>query len=289
MKALGAIPSQCEADVTNPVWQTKRSETLRDFNVAYGEITVFCGPDNRSNAVAGFRKAIEMIDRGGFRKALVINTVSSTRWALETGRGVAPGRVGQRPAENDVVVCSSDVGRLWQSATDIRELIERHGFDVIILNSWEMASFDSRMRDRLIFELRGLIEDFGVTVLVYSGCQMRETAPAGVTKRSSLGRLSVTAARIVDIRADEEMIEAMREEAGLERTMTPMLPLERVAAEQAATREGKALPEPSERFVMREGKLHLHDIAELTMQRPLENVPVPQRERELVAETAMAA
>jgi hypothetical protein len=289
MQTLGANPSQHEMAVVDGGWQTRRARTLRDFNVAFGEITVFCGPDNRSNAVAGFRKAVEMIDRGEFRKALVINTVTSTRWVLEEGRTVAPGRVGQRPHEHDVVVCTSDIGRLWDSVGDVRELVERHGFDILIVNSWEMASFDSRMRDRLIFGLRGLVEDYGITILVYSGCHVRETGPAGVTKRSSLGRLSVTAARIVDIRADEEMIEAMREQAGEPRTMRPMTAVEHLAEVQAAEREGKALPEPSERFVMRESKLHLHEIAEMTAKLPVEVAPEPERRRELVAETAMAA
>ncbi|HYM20764.1 MAG TPA: hypothetical protein VEW28_07165 [Candidatus Kapabacteria bacterium] len=173
----------------------------RRFNVAPGEITVYCGANVRTNTEAAYRKAIELVDAKAFQKALVINTSSRQRWALQLGREVSPdGRIGDK-GECDVRVAASSEGLLSRELYDFKHTVESSGIDLVIINSWEFASCDCRRREELLFRLRSFMFELNVTVIVYSQAAVKEYVP-GKIMRGTLGRLAGLADIIAPVTTD---------------------------------------------------------------------------------------
>jgi hypothetical protein len=194
-------------DVNDPAYEKKCAEIERRFNVCFGDITVFCGRDVREGTLAAYRKALALLNSGEFHKVLVINSGSTTRWALRLAREVDSERIGADPNKHQVVVHTAVSGALSKQVSELDAMIERYGFDVVMINSWEFTSQHPRYKDDLLFRLREWVEDRQLTLVVYSHFTKVETKP-GVFQRGTLGKLSVVAGKIVILAADEVVIEA---------------------------------------------------------------------------------
>lgn len=207
----------------------KNAKRLRtEHQLELAEINVLCGDNARTLTSAAYKKALALIDSGFASRALMINCVGNQRWALKLAREVAPGgRIGDS-MHHHVCVVGSAVGRVAKEYMTYKEMVERGGIDLVIINAWELTSCNPRYKEELLFQLRELAT-MNVTVLVYSVTKVLKFE-AGVLMRGSLGRLSAIAASVIPA---EPMFEVEEEE--------------------------EAIPERSEKLVGSEGLIHSHN------------------------------
>ncbi len=181
-----------------------------------GEITIYCGENARNtvNESLKLASAIGKSKRKG--NILYINTVFTTRKILAAARTyIAP---KSSPAEGNIVFHNISVGELCNSFGTIGERIEEENIKYVIINSWEFANRSYTYKERSIFELKGLLAEAGVTLLIYSQSKL---AKPGKIQRSGLGKLSALADDIIQL--EEEYL--MDEEADLEKqSHTPIPP-----------------------------------------------------------------
>jgi hypothetical protein len=175
-------------------YQKNAHRSREEHSIELGEINVLIGENARENTLAAYQKAMALMDAGLARRAIVANCVGNQRWALKLARSAAPGgRIGDS-AHHHIQVVGSSAGRLCKEYYSIRLAVEERGIDLVLINSWELTSCNSRYREELLFQLRELCE-MNVTVIVYSQANIREYKP-GLLMRGTLGRLSVVAAAI---------------------------------------------------------------------------------------------
>lgn len=207
---------------------TKNAKRLRqEHQLELAEINVLCGENARTLTSAAYKKALALIDSGFASRALMINCVGNQRWALKLAREAAPGgRIGDS-LHHHVCVVGSAVGRVAKEYMTYKEMIERGGIDLVIINAWELTSCNPRYKEELLFQLRELAT-MNVTVLVYSVTKVMKFE-AGVLMRGSLGRLSAIAASVIPAE--------------------PMFVVE----------EEETIPERSEKLVGSEGLIHSHN------------------------------
>lgn len=174
----------------------KNANRLRkEHQLELAEINVLCGENARSLTTAAYKKALALIDSGFASRALMINCVGNQRWALKLAREVSPaGRIGDSMA-HEVSVVGSSVGRVAKDYYTFRDMVERGGIDLVIINAWELTSCNPRYKEELLFQLREL-NAMNVTVLVYSVTKVLKFE-AGILMRGSLGRLSAIAASVI--------------------------------------------------------------------------------------------
>jgi hypothetical protein len=167
--------------------------------VVFGDINVFIGDNIRDNTRSALRKAMQFVE-GCSAKVLMLNTSTGQRWALAQARQIDPRRIGDQ-VKNDIRVMGSVSGDLCKEFHRIVDMIDRHGIRIIIINSWEFASENSRYRERLLFQLRRICEEYGVTVLAYSHQKHVGSRDAGRATHG-LAKLSAVAANICSIQSD---------------------------------------------------------------------------------------
>lgn len=193
-------------DAVDPVFRGVSEMIEERFNICYGEITVVCGPDIRRDTGEAYRRSLALLGSGQFAKALVVTAGCTSRRALAWAREVDPERIGEQPSKNDVVVYPCIGGKLCREITAIEAMIERHGFDILMINSWEFTSMHARYKDELLFALQRLTEEHRLTVVIFSHAN-GSPSEVGRIQRGTLGKLSVMAAKIVNMEAEEEMNE----------------------------------------------------------------------------------
>lgn len=172
------------------------------FNIAKNDITVFCGDNIRNNTIAAYRKAMDLV-MVGFDHSLVLNTSTNQRWALREARALNPVVIGDDPNEHLVTVKGFACGDLCNHFDQIKSLIERHNMKLLIINSWEFTSSTPRYKDKLLFQLRCLIEQYDISILIYAERTNISSNDVGRTTRGALGKLSAVAAKIMHVDTDE--------------------------------------------------------------------------------------
>ena len=73
----------------------------------------------------------------------------------------------------------------------------------VIIAGWEWTSSSWRRKERLLFYLRELMEECGITVIVYSQATTNPTA--GKNDRGGIGKLAMLAVGIVRLEASEDL------------------------------------------------------------------------------------
>ena len=175
-------------------YQKNATRLRQEHNLEMAEVNVRIGENAREMTRAAYKQAMALIDGGFASRALVINTAGNQRWALKIARETAPdGRIGDS-SHNQIRVYGSPAGRLAKEYYTLKDIIERTGVDVVLVNVWELTSCNPRYKEELLFQLRELTS-MNVTVIVYSVAKVPSFTP-GVMMRGSLGRLSVIAATI---------------------------------------------------------------------------------------------
>ena len=210
-----------------PIFNYNDSEEIRKFDafynanaqniekkvqVALGEITVYCGEDAMTNTRAAFRKSLEMIKSNFFKKVMVVNSGPEQRRVLAEARAISPnGKIGTSVSKSEVFVYASRMGMLSHEISRIEDMLRNHRFDALIINSWEFASANSRYKEALLFELRGLAAEMGMTIIIYSQMTAVEYRP-GRIMRGTLGKLSAVAWNIFPVLQEIEPVAEERSE-----------------------------------------------------------------------------
>ncbi|HET9135982.1 MAG TPA: hypothetical protein VFO76_05040 [Candidatus Kapabacteria bacterium] len=207
---------------------TMEAEFALEHTIAYRDITVLCGENLRENTISAFHKAMDL--RGVFERALVINTSLRQHWALQEGRKVDKSAIGDDFNHSTITVVGMPLGDLCYRFAEIMDKIERYDIKLLIINSWEFAASDARYREKLIFQLRRLLSEREITVLVYAQ-NKASCEDVGINTRGKLGKLSAIAGMIVlaeNSKQREERLQAekiMQEREAAEELKRPQNPL----------------------------------------------------------------
>ncbi len=201
----------------NAFYDANARNIERKAHVALGEITVYCGEDAMTNTRAAFKKSLELIKTNCFKRIMVVNSGPEQRRVLAEARNISPnGKIGDSVTKSDVYVYASRMGMLSSEISRIENMLRTHKFDALIINSWEFASANSRYKEALLFELRTLSAEMGMTIVIYSQMTAVEYRP-GKIMRGSLGKLSAVAWNIFPVL---EEIEPLSQEKS-EKFITP--------------------------------------------------------------------
>jgi hypothetical protein len=212
---------------------------MRNNNLRFaeGEITVYCGDHALANVHASLKQAREIAGSSRQGNIMYVNTVFTTRKMLVAARmeldGVnkGDGRTKVRPTEEELASPSGMrvrptgdtelgakegiffqhviIGDLCKYLGDIREAIEANDIKFLIVNSWEFANRSYGYKEKALFGLLNIANEFGVSVLVYSQVNMNN-ARAGEMHRGGLGKLAAVAGDIIWSNSDE-VLEELRE------------------------------------------------------------------------------
>ena len=120
--------------------------------------------------------------------------------------------------KSDVYVLASRMGSLDDDMALIEQTLRNHRFDALVINSWEFASANSRHKESLLFKLRILADEMGMTIVIYSKMTAVEYRP-GKIMRGSLGKLSAIAWNIFPVLEEIEPLTAAEERS--EKFITP--------------------------------------------------------------------
>ncbi|MFI5263322.1 MAG: hypothetical protein ACHQM6_02270 [Candidatus Kapaibacterium sp.] len=101
--------------------------------------------------------------------------------------------------ESQIMLYSSVGGDLVGEADTIRALVAQCPASVVILAGWEWTSSSYRRKERLIYDLRELMRDQDVSVVVYS--QATTKPELGIYDRGGIGKLAMLAVAIIAVTA----------------------------------------------------------------------------------------
>jgi hypothetical protein len=181
----------------------------KQHHIALNDIAVFCGADVNGNTRSACKKAEELLRSGSFKRALILNTASNQRWALRIGREVSA-LVGDEIDTDSICMMGVPQGELSRWLNVITQAIERHGFDVVLINSWELASATHRLREELIFSLHQLTA-LKASVVIYSQAPLKEFTAGkilrGLGKLSALAQVITSLEEIEHVQSNTESIE----------------------------------------------------------------------------------
>jgi hypothetical protein len=96
---------------------------------------------------------------------------------------------------------SSTRGELVDQSEYVEEILQSIKPRFVILVGWEWASNTYRRKEKLMYFLRNICEDFNLSVLVYS--QKPSNAVAGRFDRGGLGKLAIAAASVMKLKTVE--------------------------------------------------------------------------------------
>jgi hypothetical protein len=203
----------------NAFYDANARNIEKKVRVALGEITIYCGEDAMANARAAFKKSQELLKSNFFKRVLVVNSGPDQRRVLAEARTVfTKDKTHNSLTKSEVYVYPSRMGMLSQEMNTVEEMIRAHKFDVLIINSWEFASANSRHKEALMFKLRALSAEMGITIVVYSQMTAVEYRP-GKIMRGTLGKLSAIAWNIFPVLEEIEPLTAADQKS--EKFITP--------------------------------------------------------------------
>jgi hypothetical protein len=160
-----------------------------------GEINILLGDDAAYNLRASLALSSMLRTSGKFDHIVYINLPFSRRRFSDACKEMGAEKVG-------TLVYHISGGRLARSVAELRGHELEGERTAVIINSWELSSSCYRYREDLIYKLRELQMDMGVTVFVFA---MSDPAKVAVRKmnRTGLGKLSLTADLVVDLMEEE--------------------------------------------------------------------------------------
>ena len=144
---------------------------------------------------------------------LIINCGMSDRRFKEKSDGiVTDSSAGIPPAScrrdagvtlADIFMRSSTRGNLIGDMELMKGVLGNANIGTVIIAGWEWTSSSWRRKERLLFYLRELMEECGITVIVYSQATTNPTA--GKNDRGGIGKLAMLAVGIVRLEASEDL------------------------------------------------------------------------------------
>ncbi|MFI5263340.1 MAG: hypothetical protein ACHQM6_02360 [Candidatus Kapaibacterium sp.] len=200
---------------------------LNNIPLAQGEITVVMSKNAAVMAKHSWELAANIQNVG--MGVLLINCGMSKRKFNQCEETTVPEpNTGKLNAgEEHLVVHSSVRGDLAGERDAIVQKVRDCNIGVVILSGWEWTSSSYRRKQRLLYNLRELMEDEDVAIVIYS--QARTEPVAGEYDRGGLGQLAMLAEVIIKLEASEDLKKQISRP-------TPLvaLPAEMEAAERSA-------------------------------------------------------
>ena len=162
------------------------------LNITEGEITIYCAQNVRHCVESSLELARALAQKG---KVLYLNTGFTNRKFLASMRDRIPNGMANFTA------LKIEPGRL--SLWSLESTLKDQNIKYLIINAWEFAHNSYTQKERTIFGLMGMLNEFGITVLVYSHVS-REKVDTGKIQRGCLGKLSGLADQIINVKKEEK-------------------------------------------------------------------------------------
>jgi hypothetical protein len=202
---------------------------INNIPMAHGEVTVVTA-DNAEKVARHSCELASEIRKVGMGTLLINCGMSRKRFheiekeviekeLSQVGRTLSPSaeKNGQRVTDKSVratgegkagekihlIVHSSVRGDLAGERDAIAQKVRECKIGVVIIAGWEWTSNSYRRKERLLYNLRELMEDEDIAVIIYSQCQTKPIA--GNYDRGGLGWLAMLAVIIVAMEASAEM------------------------------------------------------------------------------------
>ena len=170
--------------------------------VATGEVTVVLS-DSAENIMrhsCATAKTVQSIGMG----TLIINCgMSHQRFKEYSDAVVTENRAYTTDAQADIFMRSSVRGNLVGEDYLIYEVLRTANIGTLIIAGWEWTSSSWRRKERLLFLLRELMEDYNLTIIIYS--QATTNPVAGKSDRGGIGKLALLAIGIVRLEVSEDL------------------------------------------------------------------------------------
>ena len=176
---------------------------INNIPLSHGEVTVIMS----KNAAVMSKHAWELA--AGIQKVgmgvLLINCGMSKRKfnGFEETTLPRPNTGKLKQGEQHLVVHSSVRGDLAGERDAIAQKVRECKVGVVIISGWEWTSSSYRRKQRLLYNLRELMDDEDVAIVIYS--QARTEPEAGEYDRGGLGWLAMLADVIVRLEASEDL------------------------------------------------------------------------------------
>jgi len=175
-----------------------------NFTFCKGGLTLCIGESMGTNAVLSMRQAYRMAESRRFGRVMFLNTFQSN-WKLEeTGRRSIDKHFSIKGYDGPMTIACSTIGEMANKRHDIIPFFDAADpVKVVIINSWEFAARDSRLRERLLFFINEWITRYDVSVIIYAQTNKRQTE-AGTIDRAGFGKLAGIANEIMNVVDDEK-------------------------------------------------------------------------------------
>ncbi|MFI5262897.1 MAG: hypothetical protein ACHQM6_00120 [Candidatus Kapaibacterium sp.] len=176
---------------------------VNNIPLAHGEVTVVIS-NNASSVAKHSWELAAGIQKVGMGVLLINCGMSKGRFnEFEETTLPQPNTGKPKHGQQHLVVHSSVRGDLAGERDAIAQKVRECGIGVVIISGWEWSSSSYRRKQRLLFNLRELMEDEDVVIVIYS--QARTEPIAGEYDRGGLGWLSMLAVEIVRLEASDDL------------------------------------------------------------------------------------
>lgn len=204
----------------------------REVSLNEREVTLMLGESTGMNIGASIRHACQILDSKRGERVLYINTVQ-TVWKIADSirrnvpnpeQYIADYYLPDNTKSDCIYFMTTDTGELHKEKEKILNFMKNNNVKTVIVNSWEFAAKNSRLREALLFIFRGLnngdqnphykpdskeyqpyfAADYQpATVIVYAEA-LSNTVLAGKINRGGFGKLAAIADQVVlmDSRTD---------------------------------------------------------------------------------------
>ncbi|HET9135083.1 MAG TPA: hypothetical protein VFO76_00485, partial [Candidatus Kapabacteria bacterium] len=163
----------------------------------YGLTLVF-GDSIGKNVIASMIQAEAIAQTREFGQVLYLNTFQTDEGMDETC-AAAVHRYFTVNTQDLMSIENSTVGELANDQGMMsRNLVGHFPAKVIIINSWEFASRDCRLRERLLFRINEWITHYGASVIVYAEARNR-SVELGKCQIGGFGKLTALTNRVENI------------------------------------------------------------------------------------------
>jgi hypothetical protein len=170
------------------------NDRLRGFEE--GEINILLGDDAADNLHYSLMQSVHLVASGKFNRIVYLNFPFSKR-KFTAAREAVLGEHREQ-IEKKIGYYHLASGRTSEKLHILKSQIDDPEQTAIVINAWELASSNYRYREELIFALRELQMELGMTVFVFSMAK-----PAAVTarrlNRAGLGKLTLAAERVISL------------------------------------------------------------------------------------------
>ena len=234
----------------------------KETRLAQKEITLMLGSTTGDNIHASLVHAARLLHEEKAGNILYINTVQTPWKIAESARKALPepderyfheyylhGDLDNCRAQPRLFFLNSEMGELHKEKEKVLKYCRENRVRTIIIKSWECAATDARVRDKLLYLLRGfnrgdrnpqfdyekfhnthpdtitthdsftIYDYFPATILIYA--QERDDIELGAIRRGGFGRLMVMADQIVHIGKESE-VRGQKSEVGESEIQIPI-------------------------------------------------------------------